>query len=105
MDFELTKSQKEILKAAKEFAKGEFDKELALELDRTHKFPTKIWQKAADLGFIGIHYPEEYSGQGLGVLENIIIADAFCTQDSSIGSAVALSSFAAECVLRLAARS
>ena len=100
MDFELTKSQKEILKAAKEFAKGEFDKELALELDRTHEFPTKIWKKAADLGFIGIHFPEEYSGQGLGVLENIIIADAFCTQDSSIGSAVILSGFATECILR-----
>ena len=58
MDFELTKSQKEIQKAAREFAKGEFDKELALELDRKHEFPTKIWQKAADLGFIGVHYPE-----------------------------------------------
>ena len=100
MDFELTKSQKDILKAAKEFAKGEFDKELALELDRKHEFPTKIWKKAADLGFIGIHYPEEYSGQGLGVLENIIIADAFCAQDSGIGSAVILSSFATECILR-----
>jgi alkylation response protein AidB-like acyl-CoA dehydrogenase len=100
MDFELTKSQKEIQKAAMEFAKGEFDKELALELDRKHEFPTKIWQKAGDLGFIGVHYPEEYSGQGLGVLENIIIADVFCAQDSSIGSAVALSSFASECVLR-----
>jgi len=84
MDFELTKSQKEIQKAAREFAKGEFDKDLALELDRKHEFPTKIWQKAADLGFIGIHYPEEYSGQGLGVLENIIIADAFCAQESSL---------------------
>lgn len=100
MDFELTKSQKEIQKAAREFAKGEFDKELALELDRTHEFPTKIWKKAADLGFIGVHYPEKYSGQDLGVLENIIIADAFCAQDSSIGSAIALASFASECVLR-----
>lgn len=100
MDFELTKSQKEIQKAAREFAKGEFDKELALELDRTHEFPTKIWKKAADLGFIGVHYPEKYSGQDLGVLENIIIADVFCTQDSSIGSAVALAGFASECVLR-----
>ncbi|CAB1079804.1 acyl-CoA dehydrogenase [Alkalispirochaeta odontotermitis] len=100
MDFELTKSQKEIQKAAKEFAKGEFDKELALELDRTHEFPTKIWKKAADLGFIGVHYPEKYSGQDLGVLENIIIADVFCAQDSSIGSAIALASFASECVLR-----
>jgi len=100
MDFELTKSQKEIQKAAREFAKGEFDKELALELDRTHEFPTKIWKKAADLGFIGVHYPEKYSGQDLGVLENIIIADVFCAQDSSIGSAIALASFASECVLR-----
>ena len=100
MDFELTKSQKEIQKAAREFAKGEFDKELALELDRTHEFPTKIWKKAADLGFIGVHYPEKYSGQDLGVLENIIIADVFCAQDSTIGSAIALASFASECVLR-----
>ena len=100
MDFELTKSQKEIQKAAREFAKGEFDKDLALELDRKHEFPTKIWKKAADLGFIGVHYPEKYSGQDLGVLENIVIADEFCAQDSTIGSAVILSSFASECVLR-----
>ena len=100
MDFELTKSQIEIQKAAREFAKGEFDKELALELDRTHEFPTKIWKKAADLGFIGVHYPEKYSGQDLGVLENIIIADEFCARDSSIGSAVILANFASECILR-----
>ncbi len=100
MEFELDKSQKEIQKAAREFAKGEFDKELALELDRTHEFPKKIWQKAADLGFIGVHFPEQYSGQDLGVLENILIAEAFCTQDSTIGSAVILSSFASECVMR-----
>jgi len=100
MDFELNKSQKEIQKAAREFAKGEFDKELALELDRKHEFPFKIWEKACDLGFVGVHFPEQYSGQGLGVLENIIIADEFCARDSTIGSAVILASFASECVLR-----
>ena len=62
MDFELTKSQREIQKAARDFARGEFDKELALELDRTHEFPKKIWRKAAELGFIGIHFPERYAG-------------------------------------------
>ena len=100
MDFELTKSQKEIQKAAREFAKGEFDKDLALELSRKHEFPTKIWKKACDLGFVGVHFPEAYSGQDLGVLENIIIADEFCARDSSIGAAIILSSFASECVLR-----
>jgi alkylation response protein AidB-like acyl-CoA dehydrogenase len=100
MDFELSKSQKEIQKAAREFAKGEFDKELALELDRRHEFPRKIWQKAAELGFIGVHFPEKYSGQGLGILENILIAEELCARDSGIGSAVVLASFASECVLR-----
>ena len=100
MDFELTQSQKEIQKAARDFAKGEFDKALALELERKHEFPREIWQKAATLGFVGIHFPEKYSGQGLGVLENVIIADEFCSRDSSIGSAVILASFAAECILR-----
>ena len=100
MDFELTKSQKEIQKAAREFAKGEFDKELALELDRKHEYPMKIWKKAADLGFIGVHFPEEYSGQGLGVLESILIAEEFCSRDSSIGAALILASFATECILR-----
>jgi len=100
MDFELSKSQKEIQKAARDFTKGEFDKELALELDRKHEFPKKIWEKAAKLGFLGVHFPEKYSGQGLGVLENIIIADEFCRRDSTIGSAVILAGFASECILR-----
>jgi len=100
MDFELNKSQREIQKAAREFAKGEFDKELALELDRQHAFPTKIWKKAAELGFIGVHFAEKYSGQDLGILENVIIAEEFCTRDSTIGSAVMLAGFGSECVLR-----
>jgi alkylation response protein AidB-like acyl-CoA dehydrogenase len=100
MDFELTKSQKEIQKAAREFAKGEFDKALALEMDKKYEFPTKIWKKACGLGFVGIHFPEKYSGQDLGVLENVIIADEFCARESGIGSAVILSAFASECVLR-----
>jgi len=102
MDFELDKSQKAIQKAARDFVKGEFDKELAIELERKHEFPKKIWKKAGELGFIGIHFPEEYSGQGLGVLENILVAEEFCRQDSSIGIAIVLSSFASECILRFA---
>jgi alkylation response protein AidB-like acyl-CoA dehydrogenase len=100
MDFELTRSQKEIQKAAAEFARGEFDKELALELDKKHEFPKSIWKKAAELGFIGIHFPEIYSGQGLGIIENILVAEAFCRKDSSIGSAIILAGFASECILR-----
>jgi len=54
MDFKLNKEQEAIQKAAEEFAKGEFDKEIALECERGHTFPTDIWKKAAELGFIGL---------------------------------------------------
>lgn len=100
MDFELTRSQKEIQRAAQEFAKKMFDKDLARELEKKHQYPTEILRKAGELGFIGIHFPERFSGQGLGLLENILVAEAFCAQDSTIGSAIILSSFASECVLR-----
>ena len=100
MDFELSKSQKDIQKAARDFAKGEFDKDLILEMDNNHEYPTKIWQKAGELGFIGMHYPEAYSGQDLGVVENILVAEELCRKDSTVGACIILSSFASECILR-----
>jgi alkylation response protein AidB-like acyl-CoA dehydrogenase len=100
MEFDLEKSQKEIQKAVREFAKGEFDKELAQEMDKTGTFPTRIWQNAAELGFIGIHFPEDFSGGGMGVLENTLIAEAFSKTDSTIGAAIMLSCFAADYLWR-----
>ena len=99
MEFELTKTQQQIQKAVRDFVKGEFDRDLALELDQSHEFPTKIWQKAGDLGLLGIHFPEAYSGQGLGSMEDILVIEELCRGDSTIGSAVALAGFASELIL------
>jgi len=99
MDFELNKTQKDIQKAVRDFVKGEFDKDLAMELAKKHEFPRKIWQKTGEIGLIGVHFPEEYSGQGLGSLEDILVIEELCRGDSSIGSAVALSSFASELIV------
>ncbi len=100
MDFELNMEQKEIIKAAREFAEGEFDPQLAMELERSHQFPFEIRKKACQLGFIGIHFPEEYGGQGYGIFENALIVEEFCRKDSGIGSAVVLSDFSSEVVMR-----
>ncbi len=99
MDFAFTKEQIEIQKAVRGFCKGEFTKELAYELDDKHEFPKKLFKKAAQLGFIGIGFPEKYSGQELGVIENTIVVEEFCRADSTIGSALSLSYFASECIL------
>lgn len=97
---ELNRSQKQIQKAANDFAKGEFDKDQALEMENANEFPDHIWKKAADLGFIGVHFPEAYSGGGMGLLDACLIYEAFCRKDSSIGTALALSASGAECLVR-----
>ena len=100
MDFELSDEQKDVQKAAREFAQGEFDPDLALELDQKGKFPESIWKKASQLGFIGIHYPEEFGGQGLGIFENLLVIEAFCRVDSGIGSALSSVDLGSEVILK-----
>ncbi|MEM0314752.1 MAG: acyl-CoA dehydrogenase family protein, partial [Archaeoglobaceae archaeon] len=99
MKFEFTQEQEDVRKAVREFATKEFLKEKAEEYDKKEEFPFEIWKKACDLGFIGIHFPEEYGGAGMGCLENIIVAEEFCRADSTIGSAIILADFSSEFIL------
>jgi acyl-CoA dehydrogenase len=104
MNFELSDEQKDVQQAAREFARGEFDPDLALELDQTGQFPESIWKKACQLGFIGIHYPEEFGGQGLGLFENILVIEAFCRVDSGIGSALSMVDMGSEVILKFGSK-
>jgi alkylation response protein AidB-like acyl-CoA dehydrogenase len=99
MDFKLTRTQKEIQKAVRDFCKGEFDKDLILELERKHEFPTRVWQKACEIGLMGVHFPEKYAGQDMGCMECILVVEELCRNDSTMGAAVALAGFASELLL------
>jgi alkylation response protein AidB-like acyl-CoA dehydrogenase len=100
MNFELTGEQKDIQKAVREFAQGEFDKDKILEWEQNHTFPKELWKKACQLGFLGIHFPEEYGGQGYGIAENALIVEELCRKDSGVGVALSLADFSSEVVLR-----
>ena len=100
MDFNLSFEQQAIQKSAEEFAKGEFNKDIALEHERNHSFPYEIWKKACGLGFVGIHFPEKYGGQEYGILENALVVEAFCRQDSGLGIALSLADSSSEMILR-----
>jgi len=100
MIFEPNAEQNEIIKAAGEFAKGEFDPDKSIEMDHNCEFPGKIYKKACSLGFVGIHFPEIFSGQGMGLIDYTLMAEALCCQDSTMGSALALSTYGSECILR-----
>ena len=99
MNFELTKEQKYIKSAAKEFAEGEFKPEIAREFDQKHEFPSAIYKKAAKLGFIGCYFNEKYGGQGLGLIENVLMEEEFCRVDSTLGSALFAGLFGSDMIL------
>ncbi len=90
MDFKLTDEQMEIKRAAREFAEKEFTPELALEYDQKEEFPMELYRKAANLGFTSMRIPQEYDGQGYGVLEECLVVEEFCRVDPGLGVAVSL---------------
>jgi len=84
MDFEFTKEQMEIKRAAREFAEKEFTSEKGREYDQNYQFPWEFYRKAGKLGFIGASLPEKYGGQGLGCIEACIVSEEFSRVDSTL---------------------
>jgi len=95
MDFDLTKEQQDIQKAAREFAQGEFPAR-AQEFDRTETFDLDIWRKACELGFVGVFIDEAYEGAGLGFFEHCLITEEFWAVDAGMANAVITTTFGAE---------
>jgi len=88
--FELNEEQKEIKKAVREFCERELTPEIALEFDEKEEFPMDLYKKAAKLGFTNLRIPEEYDGQGYGVLEDCIAVEEMCRVDPGLGAAMSL---------------
>ena len=99
MDFEFTEEQEDIRQAVREFCQKEFKPELARELDRKEEFPWDLYKKACKLGFIGIHFPEEYGGQGYGYVEAAIVSEEMCRADSTLGTALILSDIGCDVIM------
>ncbi|WP_255149610.1 acyl-CoA dehydrogenase family protein [Halorarius halobius] len=54
---------------------GDFDREYWREHVDEEEFPTEYWQALADDGWLGVAIPEEYGGEGMGMLEMTIIIE------------------------------
>ena len=97
MDFTLSKEQQDIIKAAKEFAVGEFT-DRALEFDREETFDLSIWKKAGELGFLGVFIEEKYGGAGYGFFEHSLITEEFWAVDPGIGQSLSSTTFGSEII-------
>ncbi|MEM4733985.1 MAG: acyl-CoA dehydrogenase family protein [Candidatus Bathyarchaeia archaeon] len=101
MKFELTEEQQTIVNCVREFCAKEFKPELALELDKKEEFPMELYKAAAKLGFTSLALPEEYGGQGYGLLETCLAIEEMCRADSSLGVAVSSGNFGSEFIATL----
>ena len=95
MDFDLSKEQRDIVKAAREFALGEFP-DRAVEFDREETFDLGLWRKACELGFVGIFIDEAYGGAGMGFLEYCLINEEFWAVDPGMSQAILSTTFGSE---------
>jgi len=95
MDFLLTKEQKYIQKAAREFARGEMA-DVGREFDLNETFPEDIIKKARQLDLIGLFIPEKFGGPGLGYLEQAIVLEELWKVDPGISQQLCSLTFGAE---------
>jgi alkylation response protein AidB-like acyl-CoA dehydrogenase len=88
MNFDLTDEQKNIQRLARDFAQQEV-KPVAEELDRTKSFPYEIVGKLAELGLMGMPFPEEYGGSGADNFSYALAIEELGRIDSSVAITVA----------------
>ena len=101
MLFALTKEQRDIVRAARKFAQGEFP-DRALEFDRGETFDFDLWKRACELGFVGVFIDRAYGGAGMGFMEHSLITEEFWAVDPGIGQAILSCTFGAELLLLFA---
>ncbi len=88
MDFALSGEQVSLRKAVREFAESEIGPHV-MEWDEGNIFPLDVVKKCGELGYLGVIFPEEYGGAGLGYVDYSIIVEELARVDPSVALIVA----------------
>jgi alkylation response protein AidB-like acyl-CoA dehydrogenase len=88
VDFSLTDEQQQLQRTVRDFAQSEIAPHV-MEWDEASRFPSELIPKLAELGLLGIIFPEKYGGAGLGYIEYAIAIEELARVDGSIALIVA----------------
>jgi alkylation response protein AidB-like acyl-CoA dehydrogenase len=88
MDFELNEEQQQMKMSVREFAQSEIAPHVS-EWDESQHFPIELQPKLAELGLLGVLFPEQYGGAGLGYVEYVTVIEELSRVDGSVGISVA----------------
>lgn len=70
MNFHFNQDEQDVLDLLHDFCLKEVAP-IAAEIDETERFPEETWHKLADMGMMGIAYPEEVGGAGMSYVTYI----------------------------------
>src|SRR5918997_1492604 len=75
MNFDFTDDQQAIKRTAKDLLANRFKLERVRELAEAEAYDEDAWKELCELGWPGIFVDERYGGQGLGVVELVILME------------------------------
>ncbi|WLR43973.1 acyl-CoA dehydrogenase family protein [Bacillus carboniphilus] len=84
MNFELEQEHKMLQKTIKDFAVNEVGPG-AIQRDRNKEFPFEVMKKLADLGMLGLPFPERYGGAGADTVSFVIVTEELSRVCASTG--------------------
>ena len=87
---ELTEQETALQAEARGFARQKLAPG-ALERDRTCKFSFKLYEEAAEAGFIGVKIPESLGGRGLGLFDECLVMEELAGGDPSFALTISVS--------------
>lgn len=88
MDFSLTDEQQQLRRTVREFAESEIAPHV-MDWDEASHFPSEIIPNLAEMGLLGVIFPEEHGGAGLGYIEYVLAIEELARVDGSVGLIVA----------------
>jgi alkylation response protein AidB-like acyl-CoA dehydrogenase len=88
LDFQLSDEQQQLKKTVREFAEREILPNV-MKWDEASEFPLATIKELGKLGLLGMIFPNEYSGAGMGYVEYVIAIEELSRVDGSVGIIVA----------------
>ena len=86
--FVLTEEQEHLRREIREFAAREIAPNV-MTWDEASEFPTAVVKKLGAMGLLGVIFPPEYGGSGLGYVDYALAIEELSAVDGSIGITVA----------------
>ena len=72
LDFSFTDEQQALRRSVRDFAAAEIAPHV-MEWDEASRFPAEIVPQLAEMGLLGVIFPEPYGGAGLGYTEYVCL--------------------------------